>query len=149
MFDYLPQGTEAPDRQGCTVFREHWWFDNLPAGVPANQNEAEALRQFLYTYVHEIGHAFNLLHSWQKGFANPPADGDEDDLSWMNYPSRYDGLPGNNPGAFWNAFPLQFEDPELLHLRHGDRPTVIFGGEPFGQGAALGVPVQLVKTKSL
>ncbi len=57
---------EPPERQGFSVFRNHTWFNNLPTGAPANVAEAEALRKFLYTWVHEAGHAFNFLHSWDK-----------------------------------------------------------------------------------
>jgi len=135
LFDYR---VDEPDRQGCAVFREHQWYNNLPSGPPANVGEAWALRQFLYTYVHEIGHAFNLLHSWEKHLATPAGTSDDLALSWMNYPQRYDIArdPSIHP-AFWNAFRMEFQPDELVHIRHGDLPTVIFGGEDFGQGAAL------------
>ena len=46
-------------------------------------------RAQLRTYVHELGHAFNLLHSWQKNLADPPQplgpNSGFGDLSWMNY----------------------------------------------------------------
>ncbi len=109
---------EAPERQGFAVFRDHVWFDDLPAGAPADQTEAWALRQFLYTWVHEAGHAFNFVHSWNKGRA--------DSLSWMNYPQ--------NVTDFWDDFEFRFDDEELIHLRHGDRPSVIMGGDPWATG---------------
>lgn len=141
MFDY---SVEPPDRQGVAIFRNHSWFTNLPSGAPTNDAQAAALRDFLYTYVHEIGHGFNFMHSWQKSFANPPQTDRPDALSWMNYPWRYDNLPGNNPGDFWAAFPFRFDDEELIHIRHGDRNAVIFGGQPFTQGAALSNIPELV-----
>jgi hypothetical protein len=57
----------------------------------------------------------------------------------MNYPPRYlpaGGGPGG-PAAFWDAFPFQFDDLELAHLRHAFRNDIIMGGNPFGTGAAL------------
>ena len=82
---------EPPERQGFAVFRRHSWFDNLAAGAPTTTAQAEALRKWLYVWVHEAGHAFNFLHSWDK---NRP-----DSLSWMNYDWRYDSRNGAN--SFW------------------------------------------------
>ncbi len=121
---------EAPDRQGFAVFRNHSWFSGLPSGAPANAAEAAALRQFLYTWVHEAGHAFNFLHSWDKG--RPDA------LSWMNYDWRYDGR--NGADSFWGNFRLRFDDEELIHLRHGDRAAVIMGGDPWASGGHADAP---------
>jgi hypothetical protein len=56
MFDQL-----GPQRQGCAVFHQ---------GIGGTT--ADKLRLQLYTYVHELGHCFNLLHSWQKSLATPP-----------------------------------------------------------------------------
>ena len=121
MFDY--QGAEP--RKGCAIFRRHPWFDNLAPGEPANEQQAAAMRKFLYTYVHEIGHAFNFMHSWDKG--RPDA------LSWMNYDWRYDRR--NGADSFWANFRFRFDDEELAHLRHGDRSAVIMGGDPWSSGA--------------
>lgn len=124
MFDY---GTayggpgRSPERQGFAVFRNHSWFNSLPNGAPANQTEATALRQFLYCWVHEAGHAFNFLHSWNKGRSNA--------LSWMNYPQYVTN--------FWNNFMMRFDEEELIHLRHGKRSEVIMGGDPWATGSHL------------
>lgn len=123
---------QAPERQGCAVFRSHSWFNDLVPGVPSNDDEAWAMRHYLYTYVHEIGHAFNFLHSWDKGRA--------DSLSWMNYDWRYDSLPGHNTDDFWGNFLFRFDDEELLHMRHGDRAAVIMGGDPWASGGHLEAP---------
>jgi hypothetical protein len=128
---------EPPERQGFAVFRNHTWFNNLVDGAPANQDQAWAMRHFLYTYVHEAGHAFNFLHSWNKGRA--------DSLSWMNYDWRYDSLPGNNPGDFWSAFRMRFDDEELIHMRHGDRASVIMGGDPWASGGHLESPAEAMQ----
>ena len=132
MFDW---SVKPPGRQGIAVFRNHPWFADLPSSALAHETEAAAMRTFLFCYVHEIGHAFNLLHSWQKSRANPPQRDRPDALSWMNYPYRYDHRNGLN--AFWSNFCFRFDDEELIHLRHGDRNTVILGGEPLVEGAAL------------
>ncbi len=115
---------EPPDRQGFAVFRDHVWFRDLVAGPPANETQAAAMRKFLYTWVHEAGHAFNFLHSWDKG--RP------DSLSWMNYDWRYDMR--NGADSFWSNFEFRFDDEELLHLRHGNRNAVIMGGDPWASG---------------
>jgi hypothetical protein len=119
---------KAPERQGYAVFRKHWIFDNLRPGTPINQDNAYAMREYLYTYVHEAGHAFNLLHSWNKGRPNS--------MSFMNYPQN---LPGGEE-QFWSNFRFRFDDEELIHIRHGDRATVIMGGDPWGSGEHLESP---------
>jgi hypothetical protein len=117
MFDQ--QGAQ---RQGCAVFH---------AGLGGTS--ADKLRDQLYCCVHELGHCFNLYHSFHKQYMNPPQPNRLDALSWMNYPWKFPG----GPAAFWSTFPFQFDDPELVHLRHGFRNNVIMGGSPFGTGAAL------------
>ncbi|WP_222273053.1 hypothetical protein [Modestobacter marinus] len=121
---------DAPERQGFAVFRDHTWFNDLVPGRPATQDQARAMRHFLYTWVHEAGHAFNFLHSWDK--ARP------DSLSWMNYDWRYDER--NGPDSFWSDFRFRFDDEELVHLRHGDRASVIMGGDPWASGGHLEAP---------
>ena len=112
---------QGKQRQGCAVF-----YDRIKGDDDASQRAA------LRTYVHELGHCFNLLHSWQKSFAVPPQPNRLDALSWMNYVQNYPG--GAN--AYWAAFPFQFDNPELVHLRHGFRDNVIMGGNAFSIGAA-------------
>lgn len=112
---------DAQGRQGCAVF-----YAGM-SGVTPTQ-----LRLKLYTHVHELGHCFNLMHSWQKSLAKPPGVDNPSALSWMNYPWRYPG----GPDAFWAAFPFQFADGELVHLRHAFRNNIIPVGNPFTIGAA-------------
>ncbi|WP_458107260.1 hypothetical protein M1D51_16435 [Arthrobacter sp. R3-55] len=119
----------GPDRQGFAVFRNHSWFTNLVTN-PVTQDQAWAMRHFLYTWVHEAGHAFNFLHAWDK--ARP------DSLSWMNYDWKYDQRNGTD--AFWGNFRFRFDDDELLHMRHGDRAAVIMGGDPWASGGHLEAP---------
>ena len=54
---------------------------------------------------HELGHCFNLLHSWQKSLATPPVPTGRPRSSWMNYPWRFPG----GAGAFWSGFPFKFD----------------------------------------
>jgi hypothetical protein len=126
MFDQ--QGLQ---RQGAAAF-----YQSLAGATP------DRLRSQLYTCVHELGHCFNLFHSFHKEFMTPPQPNRPGALSWMNYPQRYNpgsGLPGGT-NAFWSAFPFQFDDQELVHLRHAFRHNIIMGGNPFGVGAALEDP---------
>jgi hypothetical protein len=123
--------SDSHQRQGMAVF-----YDAIKGTDPATQ------RAQLRTYVHELGHCFNLLHSWQKNLANPPQplgpNGGLGDLSWMNYPWKYQPplpAPGGE-AAYWAGFPFQFTSNELVHLRHGMRPDVIMGGNAFGTGAS-------------
>lgn len=122
MFDY----SDSYQRQGCAVF-----YDAIQGSDPYNQ------RAQLRTYVHELGHCFNLLHSWQKHLATPPAplgpNSGYGDLSWMNYDWKY--IPGGAAG-YWANFPFQFTDNELVHLRHGFYRNVVLGGNAFATGAA-------------
>jgi hypothetical protein len=127
MFDY----SGAFQRQGCAVF-----YDAIKGTDAANQ------RAQLRTYVHELGHCFNLLHSWDKSFANPPAplgpNGGLGDLSWMNYPWRYQPPPPELGGeaAYWANFPFGFTNNEIIHLRHAFYRNITLGGNAFGTGAA-------------
>jgi hypothetical protein len=127
MFDY----SDSFQRQGAAVFY------NAIQGTDVATQRAQ-----LRTYVHELGHAFNLLHSWDKGFADPPQplgpNGGLGDLSWMNYAWKYHPPPPAPGGeaAYWASFPFQFNDNELVHLRHGFMRNVIMGANPFAKGAA-------------
>jgi hypothetical protein len=109
MFDY----TGTTQRQGCAVFQSE--INSYYGGAGSN----DANRHKLYCYVHELGHTFNLLHSWDKGRPNA--------LSWMNYDWKYDQLHGS--GSFWADFAFSFDDLELVHIRHDYRNSVIMGGD--------------------
>jgi hypothetical protein len=113
---------QGKQRQGCAVFH---------AGIGGVTSDK--LRLQLYTYVHELGHCFNLLHSWQKSLGTPPQADRPAAVSWMNYPWLFPG----GPGAFWNAFAFQFDDPEIVHIRHAFRNDVIMGGNNFAVGSAV------------
>jgi hypothetical protein len=77
-----------------------------------------------------LGHCFNLRHPWSRSKLSPSAEaGGYSTLSWMNYPWLY-YLSEETRGSeeFWKAFNFQFSESELIHLRHGFRNDVIFGG---------------------
>lgn len=117
-------------RQGAAVFYDH----------PAIKNAqgAEQDREYLYTIIHELGHAFNFLHSFQKGiFETHGVLPRPDAMSWMNYPQLYPfGYAGptnwNGTSSFWSQFRFQFDRHELAHIRHNDSMEVIMGGRSFG-----------------
>ncbi len=122
MFDQ--QGLQ---RQGSAVFYQSM------SGTAADKQ-----RNQLYTCAHELGHCFNLFHSFHKSSMTPPAPNRPSALSWMNYPQFFPG----GASTFWAAFPFQFDDLELIHLRHAFRNNVIMGGTKFGIGAALEDPAE-------
>lgn len=113
---------QGKHRQGCAVFH---------GGLGGATADKQRLQ--LYAYVHELGHCFNLLHSWQKSLATPPGVNRPSSLSWMNYPQMY---PAGS-AAFWNAFAFQFDDQELVHLRHAFLNNVVMGGSNFAVGSGL------------
>jgi hypothetical protein len=127
MFD-----THDLNRQGFAVFKGHDWFNPLPApgAVPANPSEAMALRKYLFTWVHEIGHAFNLPHCWQR---TPPDDSGVA-LTWTNDDLRF---PPQHGKGFWDLFGFAFDEHDLIHLRHGDLRQVIPGGADFSTSREL------------
>lgn len=126
-------------RQGAAVFCD--------AINSLGLSEERERREYWFTTVHELGHTFNLLHSFQKDRAagmsalpRPSA------LSWMNYPKYYPyglaypalGADGTWDGraAFWAEVDrcqgrnqsCFFDLEELIHLRHSDRMGIIMGG---------------------
>lgn len=119
MFDYT--GSSAPQRQGCVVFSDSF-ISNAPSG-DANA-AAYVQRMRFWTAVHELGHAFNLAHAWNKNTATWIPTSNEDHLrSFMNYPHRFTG--GAN--AFFSDFRYRFSDSELLFMRHAPERFVRMG----------------------
>ena len=125
MFDDIgPQ-----QRQGTSLF-----LNSFIAVPPAGDlNPAAWVRRMIFwTACHEMGHAFNLAHSWQKslvfGGHGPwvPLVNEPEARSFMNYP--YNVLGGQT--AFFSNFEFRFSDGELLFMRHAPERFV-------EQGAAL------------
>ncbi len=109
-------------RRGCAVFQS-----------ATGWKSKEEKRMRLFIYVHELGHCLNLHHPEQKPQIDPVAKAEgHSTLSWMNLPWLYYlSKESHGPEAFWKAFNFQFSDLELMHLRHGFRNDVIFGGNEF------------------
>ncbi len=109
MFD----DTELLPRQGLAVFADEI------RSIPGIEHE----RKLIQTTVHEVGHALNLAHRFER------VVGRADSLSFMNYDWRYKG--GDKEDEFWADFSFTFDPDELAFLRHGPRTAVIPGGAPF------------------
>ncbi|MGE5690927.1 MAG: hypothetical protein ACM33B_10270 [Pseudomonadota bacterium] len=109
-------------RQGTALFVDSF-IATPPAGDPAPAAWVERMR--FWTACHEMGHAFNLAHSWQKslGTAWVPLADEPEARSFMNYPYRVSG--GQN--AFFANFEFRFSDPELLFIRHAPERFVEMG----------------------
>ncbi|MGV9453260.1 hypothetical protein [Streptomyces sp. NPDC003635] len=122
MFDDI--GTAQ--RQGCAVFSNSFISDRRP-GDPHAEHAVRRLR--FWTAVHEIGHCFNLAHSWDKdeGSRWIPLAEEPLALSYMNYPFRYPG----GEAAFFAAFRYGFSENELLFLRHAPERLVKQGDAPW------------------
>ena len=109
-------------RQGTALF-----LDSFIARPPSRDPNPDAWRDRMrfWTAVHEMGHAFNLAHSWQKAGASGwvPLANEPEARSFMNYP--YNVAGGQN--AFWSDFAFRFSDPELLFIRHAPERFVQMG----------------------
>jgi hypothetical protein len=105
-------------RQGTAIFNDSF-IANPPAGDP---NPDDWVRRMIFwTAAHEMGHAFNLAHSWDKAFepSHPgkpwiPLTDEPEARSFMNYPFNVSG----GQTAFFSDFEYAFSDQELLFLRH-------------------------------
>lgn len=109
-------------RQGTAVFNDAF-IANAPAG---DANPAAWVRRMrFWTVVHEMGHAFNLAHAWQKSLGTPwiPLADEPESRSFMNYPYRVAG----GQAAFFANFAYRFSDPELLFMRHAPDSFVQMG----------------------
>ncbi|MGH7152189.1 MAG: hypothetical protein ACREIU_15900, partial [Planctomycetota bacterium] len=109
-------------RQGTAIFTGSF-IDEAPSGDPAP--DAWRKRMKFWTACHEMGHAFNLAHSWEKSLGTgwiPLAD-DLEARSFMNYPRYVAG----GESAFFGTFPFRFSDPELLFMRHAPERFVEMG----------------------
>ncbi len=100
-------------RQGTSLFVDSF-IKNSPAGDPAPP--AWVNRMIFWTACHEMGHSFNLAHSWQKSYGVQwiPLTNEPLARSFMNYPYN---VPGGT-SAFFSDFEFRFSDGELLFMRH-------------------------------
>jgi hypothetical protein len=122
MFDSIG----ANHRQGTAIFNESF-ISNPPAGDPAPAAWVQRMR--FWTACHEMGHAFNLAHSWQKShppqWGTPwmPLSNEPEARSFMNYPYNVAG----GQTAFFADFAYRFSDQELLFMRHAPARFVQMG----------------------
>ncbi|MDQ4029596.1 MAG: hypothetical protein M3168_01005 [Actinomycetota bacterium] len=109
-------------RQGTSLFVDSF-IAQAPAGDPNPAAWVERMR--FWTAVHEMGHAFNLAHSWQKSLGTPwiPLADEPEARSFMNYPYRVAG----GQTAFFADFEYRFSNPELLFMRHAPMRYVQMG----------------------
>jgi hypothetical protein len=114
-------------RQGTAIFYNSFISDPPP---PADPNvDAYIARNRFWTAVHEMGHAFNLAHSWQKSLGAPfgspwiPLADEPEARSFMNYPY---GVAGGE-SAFYADFEYRFTNQELLFMRHAPERFVRMG----------------------
>jgi hypothetical protein len=105
--------TATLPRQGAAVFA------TTIRGIPDIVHD----RKIIQTAVHELGHALNLAHRFEREV------GRADSVSHMAYDWRYKG--GGHFDEFWQLYRFQFDPDELSFIRHGVRPSVIPGGARF------------------
>ncbi len=122
MFDHFHkeagQGLNI-QRQGFAVFKKHAYFRDL-TNIQNPGEQAIAQLRYLHAWVHEMGHAFNLVH---------PSGTRSEVKSWMNYFNS--GSFANRERDFWDGFQRSFDGVELRQLRHYPLSRVIMGGDDF------------------
>lgn len=112
MFDTGVEDENGFPRQGAAVFTDP--MQGHPAGFE---------RKVLQTVVHELGHALNLAHRFERVVSRA------DSTSFMNYDWRYMG--GSRQSQFWREFKFTFDPDEIRFFRHGPWSAVIPGGAEF------------------
>lgn len=128
--------TDEVPRQGAAVFAKNESIDG---------EDLQHKRTYLFTIIHELGHAFNLHHSFVKGISTATGIPKPESLSFMNYPHLYPlglNMPDNEDmrrrasNEFWSEFEnkFSFDDDELAYIRHHDLYEVIMGGNSFESG---------------
>ena len=110
MFD---AGSVLP-RQGAAVFATE---------IRDRVADAEEDRKIIQTTVHELGHALNLAHRFER------VVGRADSTSFMNYDWRF--LGGNQRDEYWRRFAFTFDPDELEFLHHAPRTALVPGGADF------------------
>jgi len=141
MFDDIGQN----HRQGTAIFTDSFIKD-APVGDP----NAAGWRQRMefWTAIHEMGHAFNLAHAWQKAlsgsFGHPwiPLPNEPESRSFMNYPFRVTG----GESTFFSDFRFRFTDDELVFMRHAPRRFVQMGNSDWFFNHGFEAPDALSQT---
>jgi hypothetical protein len=116
----------AEQRQGCAIFNNSF-IAKAPAGDADPVAGVERMR--FWTACHEIGHCFNLAHSWKKSGGTPwmPLADRPEERSFMNVPKVVEG----GERAFFADFAYRFSDLELAFMRHAPASFVRMGSAPW------------------
>lgn len=114
LFGIMFDSSDPLPRQGSAVFAKE---------IQTRVSQSHFPRKIIQTTVHELGHALNLAHRFERSV------GRADSTSFMNYDWRY--RSGNHATEFWSRFEFTFDADELEFLRHAARPLLIPGGAPF------------------
>ena len=112
MFDTGKLDLNNLPRQGVAIFLDE--IKGHSAGIK---------RKSIQTIVHELGHALNLVHRFEREV------GRADSVSFMNYDWRY--LGGNNINRYWKDFRFTFDEDEIKFIRHAPWSKIIPGGAEF------------------
>lgn len=132
-------------RQGTAIFTDSFIQDAPPGDDNPGPWRA---RMAYWTAVHEMGHAFNLAHAWQKALGTPqgapgdpwiPLANEPESRSFMNYPFRVSG----GQASFFSDFRFRFSDDELIFMRHAPRRFVQMGNSDWFVDHAFEAPDQL------
>lgn len=109
-------------RQGTAIFTNSF-ISTAPTSDP--NPEAWVKRMKFWCACHEMGHAFNLAHSWQKALGTPwiPLSNEPEARSFMNYPYNVSG----GQTSFFSNFNYRFSNNELLFMRHAPERFVEMG----------------------
>lgn len=135
-------------RQGTAIFTDSF-IQDAPEGDAAPA--AWRRRMQFWTAIHEMGHAFNLAHSWQKALGvsdGAPGDpwiplaNEPEARSFMNYPYNVNG----GESSFFSDFRFRFSDDELLFMRHAPRRFVQMGNSDWFVNHGFEAPSQLRQT---
>lgn len=135
-------------RQGTAIFTDSF-IQDAPPGDP--NAAAWRTRMQFWTAVHEMGHAFNLAHAWQKALGIPqgapgdpwiPLANEPEARSFMNYPFRVSG----GQSAFFSDFRFRFSDDELIFMRHAPRRFVQMGNSNWFENHGFEAPEELRQT---
>jgi len=113
----------AQHRQGTAIFNKSFIADP----PESDKKPKEWVRRMnFWTTCHEMGHCFNLAHSWEKSAGTRdwiPLRSDTEARSFMNYPYNVRG----GQSAFFSDFEFRFGDSELLFMRHAPEKFVQMG----------------------
>ena len=130
-------------RQGTAIFSDSF-ISQAPVGDANPAAWVERMR--FWTAAHEMGHGFNLAHSWQKSlgapYGNPwlPTLADEPEArSFMNYPYNVSG----GESSFFSDFEYRFSDNELVFMRHAPAKFVQMGNADWFEDHGFEQPAQV------